>query len=433
MKKLLLAFAAAATCSMAIAAETYDFRNTEPTIGTVTLMGSLRIYYPGIPEPNPECMVPAVLSYEGNPLVEIESTSSKVQRFIMQADNCYTLMFTNTPYTMPGHYRVTIPEGFMLFNGGSVVSAAFDEEFFIDEPIVMTANPPAGYVTEMPRVVNITFEGVESIIDNDTKPDLDYNLGAIRFDTPGGHCIPGRTVKGNTMTLTIGSVETGEGEGGEAAQAEDVMTIPGMYQLTICAGNLTFVMPDGTKRDCDDMEIDWLLPNIPYPAADPAPGEVASLEEFRFTLQEPQLFGMWNTAPVLYRMDEYGNYSERVATGKRVEAGVVRNMKTDALSFKLNQKVTAPGEYLLKVNKSSFSIQTAENTLATDEWNACEYVYHYTIMEGETSGVEDVTAGNQAADVYNAAGMVIGRGLDAESVKALPAGLYIINGRKVIK
>lgn len=51
---------------------------------------------------------------------------------------------------------------------------------------------------------------------------------------------------------------------------------------------------------------------------------------------------------------------------------------------------------------------------------------------GGSTGIESiVTDGNQNADVYNLQGIKVMRQASADDLNALPAGIYIINGRKV--
>ena len=48
------------------------------------------------------------------------------------------------------------------------------------------------------------------------------------------------------------------------------------------------------------------------------------------------------------------------------------------------------------------------------------------------SGIEEILAGADSVTVYDLFGRVIMKKADAEKISTLPAGLYIINGKKVI-
>ena len=50
-----------------------------------------------------------------------------------------------------------------------------------------------------------------------------------------------------------------------------------------------------------------------------------------------------------------------------------------------------------------------------------------------TTGIESVISGeNTTADVYNLQGIRVARQANADEVNALPAGIYVVNGQKVI-
>ena len=57
-------------------------------------------------------------------------------------------------------------------------------------------------------------------------------------------------------------------------------------------------------------------------------------------------------------------------------------------------------------------------------------IYAICVVNG-ISGIDDILADGKKADVYNLKGIIVKREADAETVKALPAGIYIINGKKI--
>lgn len=55
------------------------------------------------------------------------------------------------------------------------------------------------------------------------------------------------------------------------------------------------------------------------------------------------------------------------------------------------------------------------------------------IIETEYSAIEEVTTdSNDDHDIYNLQGICIRRNATQADIDALPAGIYIVNGRKVI-
>ena len=53
-------------------------------------------------------------------------------------------------------------------------------------------------------------------------------------------------------------------------------------------------------------------------------------------------------------------------------------------------------------------------------------------MMGENVGIDAVDAENGLYNVYNYQGIRVLNNADKDAVKALPAGFYIINGKKVV-
>ncbi|MDE5774054.1 MAG: hypothetical protein K2H86_06325 [Muribaculaceae bacterium] len=440
MNKILLSAMTAvfATVTLTANAEALKMGSTEPAIGEVEQFGSLRIYNPGVPVPNPECTTPARLYINDVLVDEIESTSTRVQRFIMQADECFTLNFSSKPYKTPGQYRVTVPEGFVTYKDTENINAAAEYEFTILPPVKIVAEPAAGFLKEMPRYVTLTFEGVAEVIDNKKKPTGNGD-GAIRFDNPEGFCYPQITIEGNVMSLYFGPNE----EAPEDAQvpdeeddiayiakevvSEDYMTWIGEYTLTFNANNLTFVMPDGTRRNNYLTILSWYVPAVECPTVSPAPGELDEISEFSVTLPGEGTYRMWSPieTPRVYSVDVFGTMTQ---VAKFVLDGAsIKDQRT--ANFKLATPIREAGQYTVIIGKSAFWMNNPDGTSI---WNGCPYDFNYEVT-GRISGVNEVSAAAESYDVYTAAGLCVGRGLDSETLKSLPAGLYIVNGKKIIK
>lgn len=455
-KQLLLTALSLLSMTGLMAAETsyYNYTSTEPKAGQVTEMGSCRIYYPGVPNPNPDCVEPATLSRDGVLLQEVVNTSGQIQRFIMQSDNCYTILFSSQMITTPGVYKVHVPEGFMTFDpvddgsgevAGQILSAEVNLEYVIPYPKTFTVDPPTGYVERMPNRITITFDGVKEIVDNKTPLGVE-DVGGIRFDSSEWYLLPDVEIEGNKLILICDESkaknESGDTEGDSASRAPltrasdevEYFEYTGEYMLEIWPDNLTFTMEDGTISGPDKMRLIWYLPNIDIPSITPAPGEVESLSEITVTLQGSDKFGMFNGQPSIYVLNDAGEKNGRAGTGSR-ETGVVRKWNTNSITFNLSNTVTKPGEYLLSISKSSFAIQGPGNNMMTDIWNNVPYEYRYTI-KGTPSAVETLPEeqidAESAGDVYNIAGVCVSRNMTREEMKSLPAGLYIHNGKKIL-
>lgn len=439
MNKFLLSAMTAvfATVSLTANAEALKMGATEPAVGEVEHFGSLRIYNSGVPVPNPECTETAKLYINDVLVDQIESTSTRVQRFIMQADVCFTLNFSSKPYTTPGKYRVTVPEGFVTYQGSENINAAAEYEFTILPPIKIVAEPATGFLTEMPRYVTLTFEGVTEVIDNKKEPTSQGD-GAIRFDNPEGFCYPEIIIEGNVMSLHFGPNEENPEEQAlnaksnpsyiaKEVESPDYMTWIGEYSLTFNVDNLTFVMPDGTKRNNYLTIFRWYVPAIECPTVSPAPGELDEISEFSVTLPGEGVYRMWPAiaGPRVYSVDVFGT---RTQVAKfNLENTSVKDLRT--VDFKLATPIREAGQYVIEIEKSSFWMTNPDGTSI---WNGCPYDFNYEVT-GRISGVDELSADGESYDVYTASGLSVGRGLDSEALKSLPAGLYIVNGKKIIK
>lgn len=87
----------------------------------------------------------------------------------------------------------------------------------------------------------------------------------------------------------------------------------------------------------------------------------------------------------------------------------------------------APVENATETVTVVYDDETAFNG-SVDLTTGSEIVYDINI----TSGVEAVFGADVVADVYSVNGIMVARNADIETVKALPAGIYVINGKKVI-
>ena len=48
------------------------------------------------------------------------------------------------------------------------------------------------------------------------------------------------------------------------------------------------------------------------------------------------------------------------------------------------------------------------------------------------TGIDQILADGQTADVYTVSGIMVKRGATADDVRSLPSGIYIINGSSVV-
>ena len=67
---------------------------------------------------------------------------------------------------------------------------------------------------------------------------------------------------------------------------------------------------------------------------------------------------------------------------------------------------------------------------ASEAYNVAPW-NEYNIVEGEVTGIEEVTQEEWPADVYDLNGRMVKA--QAENLDGLPKGVYIVNGKKFVK
>ena len=94
--------------------------------------------------------------------------------------------------------------------------------------------------------------------------------------------------------------------------------------------------------------------------------------------------------------------------------------------IKFKNEYTEAGTYVLEIPEGAISNDDTKKVNPA-------LSYTYTIAENPGVGVETVeTAEALRGDVYTTAGVLVLRNADAEAVKTLERGIYIINGRKFV-
>lgn len=432
-----LLFSVISTVSvMSLSAAEITYTSIAPAPGVQYEIGTPLIEYGVVPTPNPACTEPATISLDGEVISEVYAGTNKVQIRVMQSDTSIRLVFTTKRYTDPGKYTVKVPAGFCTFNDGADISAATEFEYIIPRNPDMTIVPAEGYANEIPREFKLTFDGVREIILHECSTDAD-GIGVLAIYSPEDTYYPAMRVEGNVLTM-VAIDPAGEGSGtfNELPEDYDVSQLvpfkdPGKYTLAIYPQNLTLVLDDGTEFVPAPINFNWYIANVPYPELTPAPGVVKELTELIISLPGDDTFGMFMGAPGVYAVKENGELGDRVSATQR-PTGVVRGSKS--VTYTLNAPVTEPGKYAVKISKSSFSVQGSGQSMADDTFNSIDFVFYYEVdPEGGTLDVQGVGVDAAGFTVWTASGILVGRNLDTAQFDRLPKGLYIVNGKKIIK
>lgn len=325
-------------------------------------------------------------------------------------------------FTFPGSwlndgvYHVEIPAGVWLLGGVESPAISLNYEIFH----TMEVSPYAGVVDKLDSF-KINFPGAAKIEMNSSEIILyqDYSTNKWELES---------LVKTSSVMLGVDGA---------------AVTADGSYSLELPKGLFTIyyegkpgVEGDTRKYQMDSqaMILKYYISSMPKPAIEPAEGAVENFYEF--TLTAPAGFEMWFIDDMgrsgIYSVLDDGTLSAepvyKLRTSQDGNNAVLTVLNSD-LSPVEAPVVPANGNYRLVLASSIFS-----GMYNGVQVNSIPYEYDYSVSSnvGVESMADDV---NPIAlkGIYNLQGIRIATDADAETVKALPRGLYIINGKKVVK
>lgn len=148
----------------------------------------------------------------------------------------------------------------------------------------------------------------------------------------------------------------------------------------------------------------------------PAAGQVSELHEFSFTYTDGIT---WGGTVAVSNVKLYNEAGEVVAYGASYTEVDDYNV-----TVTLNTTITEPGKYTLDVPR--FALSLGFEYIATDYKGQ---TVEYTIA---SSGINDALFDGQPVDVYTIQGIRVLSGANAAQINALPRGLYIAGGKKIV-
>lgn len=226
------------------------------------------------------------------------------------------------------------------------------------------------------------------------------------------------------ITSILGSVAMKEGDSKSVvitAFQPNPLTFTGNYVITLPAGSIMTAEADketGLSKSYD-VRVSFNIVGendqfyIPYPDIAPGeyglPGLISTI-----TLTYPEN-GQVNSEilPVFYKGE--GESRELLFSFDKA------SVKDNVVTLEIAEKTLELGAYQLVVPEGFFF---------TDNAISKEFTYTFTVV---TESVEAINAiGDDTITVYNLQGICLLRGVPAERIALLPAGFYIVNGRKVL-
>lgn len=390
----------------------FGYTSISPKPGIIDFMASVRIVYTSVPSANKDCKEPAVLTHNGKTIAELYNNSPYLQWASDQdpSTTCYYVFVNNLKdaYREPGKYVLTVPEGYLNFSNGTT-SPLQVYEYDIPTRFAYTLSPKEGTVENFDHV-DITFNGATKVTQNELPADSD-SIRVVCW-TAEEDIYPEVSINGATVTLSFPE-----------------QTSRCQYAVDIPYGAFTIHTPEETGNN-QSINAIYYIPTIPRPAITPAEGEVTSdnLHEITLTLQEGTTFDIWflTSTP----------YISAVKDGEILDGALaIFKRSNDISSYKGKNSITlyqnqpyrdlADGDYVIRLNKSTFSVKGAD-----EGWNNCGYEWYYTVKN--ESGVEEMLRDNDTVTVYTIDGRCLLRGANATMLRNLDKGLYIVNGKKYL-
>ncbi|MCM1319842.1 MAG: T9SS type A sorting domain-containing protein [Muribaculaceae bacterium] len=177
--------------------------------------------------------------------------------------------------------------------------------------------------------------------------------------------------------------------------------------------------------------------DLQYAAVDPADNStLTSLSSIKLTFAEVAYCDfIKGTYVEVYKVD--GENETRYCTA----AGIENNFTAPTeYTFSLTADVAWADENNTSFTNGNYKVVFPEGLVFDAEYKSSNGTkghynpaYTLTYVLGNTEGISAIFGENAALDIYSVNGMVVKNNGNAEDFNALPAGLYIVNGQKIIK
>lgn len=312
----------------------------------------------------------------------------------------YVILTLDKPITTEGSYMLFIPKNYFAIGEefDTYRSEAVEFEFTVGgsaPEVAVDITPAVGTVTELPKTIEMVFttyseialgSGKPSFKINDAAP-VDLNDADLDYDI------------WNKCTVTLPQAYTEEGT----------------YTLSFPEGYFTL----GASGDASPaLSFTWTIeaegPSVNVTAS---PADASTVDE-------------------LYRIELTFNDASEVAAGSgrailSINGGEAINLPDPEIDFDLgwnqivqnmDQKYTADGTYEISFPEGYFNLGASG-----DACPAFKLTYYIGV-----GGVDAIGSADGLMRVYNLSGVLLLETEDTAAVKNLPAGIYIVNGKKLI-
>jgi hypothetical protein len=354
-------------------------------------------------EPNPNAQGDVEMTKDAMDVIydSVPASSATVDQYTHQFGS---IIFEHK-HTAVGNYFIYIPKGTWLVDGEE--SPEIRLVYEIENTTTIT--PAAGIVDKLDKVT-IKFNNADEV-------SLRVNNIVAAAAGSVDDCKVDVSVDGNVAELAISNYD-----GSELAPASYTVFIPAKtFKLTT----------NGVDDYNSDILLQYVIPSFPKPEISPAEGEVTGFKEFTITPSEDLQLWMVDdkTRSYIYAVNSDGTLADDASyklLANLSEGKVVLNVLDDSWQAVEEPVVPAPGRYALVLANALFS-----GSYNDDFVSSAAFTYYYDVV-ATTSGITVVKVeSTPIGDVYNLSGVKVAHG--ADQMRQLPAGVYIVNGIKVVK
>jgi hypothetical protein len=328
------------------------------------------------------------------------------------AEVSYEVLVTlDKEITDDGRYFLSFPAGYFVMGAyGEEYSEALTFGFLIDNnggvvngnEVNVVADPADGSTVDVLSTFTVTFPDEQFV-------GSGVGLGSKLYVTDE----TGAKVSGATLSFELDTPENQM-----IVTITDPISVDGEYTVNFAAG--TFVFGENGDRESGAFTLTYKVGtgvSSEHVVADPADGStVSSLSKIYVTFTDTNECGIDNYNHDITVTDAEG----KVVTTAAFE--IDYNAEMNVLVIALDQEITADGVYT--VNVPALMVIMGSNY---DQYSK-GFKLTYTI--GTPNGIEGINADKEGVyTVYNLQGVQILRSTDANALRNLNAGVYIINGK----
>lgn len=330
-------------------------------------------------------------------------------------------------YADPGTYHISIAEGAWLLNG--LPSPAIELNYEIRS--LQTLSPNPGIVDQITGfVMTVAGNNVVRSTAANKQPEL-YRTGPFieyGLDISYEPNILNPDYTDIVMRITSES-------GSSIASLSD----PGDYTLLLPGGCFTFDVTDSygnvTTQPLQETVASYTISDMPKPII--YPEEFSVLKSFStFEISYPDGFELWFTDNMggiyLYPVKNgqvSSSYAYRLSIVEENETGLTLGVLNSDFTYVEGEEYTpANGTYALRLRDGLFT-----GTYNGNYANCPAFVYYFDIYN-EPVAVDTIQDAPEAefCNIYSITGTVVARNCSRDRISSLPAGLYIVNGKKIM-